>query len=67
MKRKIIFIFISVKDGLDATVLSSFLEKLMFVFVFFLIYSIVEHLEYIQDEVRHTIRVHQVSYFCHQH
>ena len=61
---KKLFIFISVKEGFDATVLSSFLEKLMLVFVFLLIYFMI-HLEYILDKVGHTVRVWQVSHFCH--
>ena len=50
-KKIVLFIFISVKEGLDATVLSSFLEKLMVVFRFLLIYFTIQHLEYIQDEL----------------
>ena len=38
------------------TVLSSFLEKPTLVFIFLLIYFIIKRLEYIQDEVRHTVR-----------
>ena len=53
----------SFQEGLDATVLSSFLENLMLVFIFLLIYFTIQHLEYIQDEVRHTKRVLQVSHF----
>ena len=65
-EKKLLFsFFISVKEGLNATILSPFLEKLMLVFVFLLIYFTIEHLEYIQDEVRHTVRVQQVSHFCH--
>ena len=43
--------------------LALFLEKHMLVFVFLLIYFTIQHLEYIQDEVRHTVRVQQVSHF----
>ena len=46
--------------------LALFLEKLMLVFVFLLIYFTIQHLEYIQDEVRHTVRVQQVSHFFHR-
>ena len=59
------FHFISVKEGLDATIRSSFLEKRVLVFVFLLIYLTIQHLEYVQDEVRHKVRVQQVSHFCH--
>ena len=64
-KKVVLFIFLSVKEGLDATVLSSFLEKLMLIVIFRLIYFIIQHLEYIQGEVRYTVRVQQVSHFCH--
>ena len=69
-KKVVIFIFKSVKEDLDAIpldtwILSSFLEKLMLVFVFLLIYFTIQHLEYIQDEVRHTASVQQVPHFCH--
>ena len=64
-KNVVLFIFISIKEGLDATVLSSFLEKLILVFVFLLIYFSIQHLEYIQDEVRDTVKAQQVSHFCH--
>ena len=57
------FFFSFLKAGLDATVLSPFLEKLMLVFVFLLIYLTIQYLEYIQDESRHTVRVQQVSHF----
>ena len=53
----------SFQEGLDATVLSSFFENIMLVFIFLLIYFTIQHLEYIQDEVRHTKRVLQVSHF----
>ena len=49
-----------------STDLSLFLEKLMLVFIFLLIYFTIQHLEYIQDEVRHTVRVQQVSIFVIQ-
>ena len=55
----------SVREYFEATVLSSFLEKVMPVFIFLLIYFTIQHLEYIQDEVRHTVRVQLVPYFCH--
>ena len=59
------FIFTSVREYFEATVLNSFLEKVMPVFIFLLIYFTIQHLEYIQDEVRHTVRVQLVPYFCH--
>ena len=49
-----------------STDLSLFLEKLMLVFIFLFIYFTIQHLEYIQDEVRHTVRVQQVSIFVIQ-
>ena len=62
----ILFIFTSLKEGLDTTVLSSLLEKYVFVFTLPLIYFIIQYIKYIQDQIIHTVKVQQVSHFCHQ-
>ena len=56
-KKVIFFIF---------TTIPSFLWKnIILFFIFLLIYSIIQHLEYIRDQIRHIVRVLQVSHFCH--
>ena len=40
------------------------MEKLMLVFIFFHIYFIYQHSDYIQSEVRHSMKVQYVSHLC---
>ena len=49
-KNVVVFIFINVKEDLDATVVRPFSEKLMLIFIFLVIYFAIQHLEYIQDQ-----------------
>ena len=65
-KKVVLFIFISVKQGLNATVFSFFFGK---TYAFFYIPSYLFHHStpwYVQDEVRHTVRVQQCLIFVTQ-